>query len=157
MRQASADARWKATELPREGGQAGVPHASTRPRPPALEHPHPRTPTTHTLNRERGGQHDPRRHRRPPPPRDARVTSPRPTLSPTAGAALWLDGAQVASNGSSRTPESTTGYWKIGYDTLGGQWPNVGSSYFGGSLRYAAVKSTVLTPTQIQNHYAAGR
>ncbi|PPI23821.1 LamG domain-containing protein [Rathayibacter sp. AY1B5] len=79
------------------------------------------------------------------------------TLSPTAGVALWVDGVKVASNSSYRTAENTTGTWKIGYDSLGGQWPNVGSSYFGGSLRYAAVYSTVLTPEQIQTHYAAGR
>jgi hypothetical protein len=79
------------------------------------------------------------------------------TLSPTAGVALWLDGAQVASNSSYRTPENTRGYWKIGGDSLGGQWPNVGPAYFSGGLRYAAVYSAVLTPTQIQNHYTAGR
>jgi len=79
------------------------------------------------------------------------------TLSPTGGMALWLDGVQVASNSTFRTPETFTGYWKIGYDTLGGSWPGVGSAYFTGSLRYAAVYTTVLTSTQIQNHYNAGR
>lgn len=79
------------------------------------------------------------------------------TLSPTAGMSLWLDGVKVASNANYRTPENTTGYWKIGFDSLGGSWPNVGPAYFSGSLRYAAVYSTALTATQIQNHYTAGR
>ncbi|MCM6762656.1 LamG domain-containing protein [Rathayibacter sp. ZW T2_19] len=79
------------------------------------------------------------------------------TLSPTTGMTLYLDGQRVASNTAYRSPENTTGYWRIGYDTLGGSWPNVGSAYFSGSLRYAAVYSTALTQTQVQNHYTAGR
>ncbi|WP_077222905.1 LamG domain-containing protein [Rathayibacter sp. VKM Ac-2630] len=79
------------------------------------------------------------------------------TLSPTTGLSLWLDGQRVASNTAFRSPENTSGYWKIGGDTLGGSWTNVGPAYFTGSLRYAAVYSTVLTQAQIQNHYAAGR
>lgn len=96
------------------------------------------------------------------------ITSPNPvndgawhhvvsTLSPSAGMSLWLDGVKVAGNTAFRTPENTTGYWKIGYDTLGGSWTNVGPASFSGSLRYAAVYSTALTATQIQNHYNAGR
>lgn len=79
------------------------------------------------------------------------------TLSPTAGMSLWLDGVRVASNSAYRNPEDSIGYWKIGYDTLGGSWTNVGPAHFSGSLRYAAVYSTALTATQIQNHYNAGR
>jgi hypothetical protein len=96
------------------------------------------------------------------------ITSPNPvndgawhhvvsTISPTAGMSLWLDGAKVAGNTAFRTPENSNGYWKIGYDTLGGSWTNVGPASFSGSLRYAAVYSTALTATQIQNHYNAGR
>ncbi|QHC57698.1 LamG domain-containing protein [Rathayibacter sp. VKM Ac-2760] len=79
------------------------------------------------------------------------------TLSPSTGMSLWLDGVKVAGNTAFRSPENTTGYWKIGYDTLGGSWTNVGPASFSGSLRYAAVYSTALTATQIQNHYSAGR
>ena len=96
------------------------------------------------------------------------ITSPNPvndgawhhvvsTISPTAGMSLWLDGVKVAGNTAFRTPENSNGYWKIGYDTLGGSWTNVGPASFSGSLRYAAVYSTALTATQIQNHYNAGR
>ena len=96
------------------------------------------------------------------------ITSPNPvndgawhhvvsTLSPTGGMTLWLDGARVAGNTAFRTAETSNGYWKIGYDTLGGSWTNVGPASFSGSLRYAAVYSTALTQTQVQNHYNAGR
>ncbi|WP_343043696.1 LamG domain-containing protein [Rathayibacter agropyri] len=79
------------------------------------------------------------------------------TLSPTSGLALWLDGKQVAASADYRAPEAFTGTWKIGYDALGGVWPNVGPAYFSGSLRFATVYSTLLTPTQIWSHYVAGR
>jgi hypothetical protein len=77
------------------------------------------------------------------------------TMSPSAGMSLWLDGAQVATNATYKTADNYTGYWKIGYDSVTG-WPNAGTAYFTGSLRFAAVYTTVLTSTQIQNHYVAG-
>ncbi|CAN00085.1 hypothetical protein DOU17_01205 [Clavibacter michiganensis subsp. michiganensis] len=77
-------------------------------------------------------------------------------MSPTAGMTLWLDGRQVAANTSFRAAENTTGWWRIGYDNLD-TWPAAGNRYFTGSMRYAAVYSTTLTATQIQNHYNAGR
>nr|WP_228494865.1 LamG domain-containing protein [Clavibacter sp. VKM Ac-2873] len=78
------------------------------------------------------------------------------TMSPTAGMTLWLDGVAVAANPSYRTAESTTGWWRIGYDNLD-TWPGAGSRYFSGSMRFAAVYSAALTATQVQNHYTAGR
>lgn len=79
------------------------------------------------------------------------------TQSPSAGAALYLDGTLVASDSSYTAPENTSGYWRLGYDNQGG-WPNTGSNaYFTGQLRWAAVYSTALTATQVRNHWAAGR
>lgn len=79
------------------------------------------------------------------------------TMSPSTGMRLYLDGQLVASNTAYTAPENYTGYFRIGYDTVSG-WPGSGSNYyFTGSMRYAAVYSTVLTPQQVSNHYAAGQ
>lgn len=79
------------------------------------------------------------------------------TMSAATGMRLYVDGALVASNSAYTAPENATGYWRVGYDTVTG-WPGAPSNYsFTGSMRFAAVYSTVLTPTQVANHYAAGR
>ncbi len=78
------------------------------------------------------------------------------TMSPSTGMTLYLDGARVAQNTGFTAPESNSGYWRIGYDNTSG-WPNAGSAYFVGSMRFAAVYKTALTATQVQNHYNAGR
>lgn len=79
------------------------------------------------------------------------------TLSPSTGMRLFVDGSLVASNTSYKTASDYTGYWRIGYDKLV-SWPgNPSNYYFTGSMRYAAVYTTVLTPAQISNHYTAGR
>jgi hypothetical protein len=87
---------------------------------------------------------------------DGRWHSAVGTLS-SAGMALYVDGALVTSNSSVTTGESDSGYWKVGYDTLGGSWPNVATPSFTGSLRFAAVYSTALTSAQVKAHDAAGR
>lgn len=79
------------------------------------------------------------------------------TMSPTTGMRLYVDGTAVASNTAYTAPENYTGYFRVGYDTVSG-WPGQPSNFFfTGSMRYAAVYSTVLTPTQVANHAAAGR
>lgn len=87
---------------------------------------------------------------------DGRWHSAVGTLS-SAGMALYVDGALVTSDSSVTTGESDSGYWKVGYDTLGGSWPNVATPSFTGSLRFAAVYSTALTAAQVKTHDAAGR
>ncbi|WP_439691142.1 LamG domain-containing protein [Curtobacterium sp. SP.BCo] len=78
------------------------------------------------------------------------------TMSAASGMSLYADGALVASNAAYTTPENYTGYWRIGYDTVSG-WPGQPANfYFTGSMRFAAVYTSVLTPTQVANHYAAG-
>jgi hypothetical protein len=74
----------------------------------------------------------------------------------SAGMTLYLDGARVAGNTGFTASESNSGYWRIGYDNTSG-WPNAGSNYFVGSMRFAAVYKTALTATQVKNHYDAGR
>ncbi|WP_317230161.1 LamG domain-containing protein [Clavibacter sp. MX14-G9D] len=78
------------------------------------------------------------------------------TMSPTGGMTLYVDGARVAGNTAFTAPEANSGYWRIGYDNTSG-WPNAGSNYFVGSMRFAAVYRTALTPAQVQAHYVAGR
>ncbi|AWF96954.1 LamG domain-containing protein [Clavibacter michiganensis] len=78
------------------------------------------------------------------------------TMSPTNGMTLYLDGKQAAANSSFRASEGTTGWWRIGYDNLD-TWPGAGNRYFAGSMRFAAVYSAALTPTQVLDHYNAGR
>jgi hypothetical protein len=78
------------------------------------------------------------------------------TMSSPGGMSLYLDGNRVAVNTSFVSPESNSGYWRIGYDNTSG-WPNAGSNYFVGSMRFAALYKTALTATQVQNHYNAGR
>jgi len=78
------------------------------------------------------------------------------TMSAATGMRLYADGALVASNAAYTAPENYTGYWRVGYDTISG-WPGAPANFFfTGSMRFAAVYSTVLTPTQVANHYAAG-
>lgn len=79
------------------------------------------------------------------------------TQSSTGGMILYLDGSQVAINTTYLTAQANTGYWRLGYDNLAG-WPNPPTSYyFNGQMRYAAAYSTVLTPTQVKQDWAAGQ
>jgi hypothetical protein len=79
------------------------------------------------------------------------------TMSAATGMRLYVDGTLVASNAAFTAPENYTGYFRVGYDTVSG-WPGQPSNfYFTGSMRYAAVYSTVLSATQVANHAAAGR
>ncbi|WP_144715278.1 LamG domain-containing protein [Curtobacterium pusillum] len=79
------------------------------------------------------------------------------TMSASTGMRLYADGVLVASNTAYTAPENYTGYFRVGYDTVSG-WPGQPANFaFTGSMRYAAVYSTVLTATQVANHAAAGR
>jgi hypothetical protein len=79
------------------------------------------------------------------------------TMSAATGMRLYVDGVLVASNSAYTAPENATGYWRVGYDTTSG-WPGTANNYsFTGSMRFAAVYSTVLTQTQVTNHYVSGR
>ncbi|NQW90080.1 MULTISPECIES: LamG domain-containing protein [unclassified Curtobacterium] len=79
------------------------------------------------------------------------------TMSPANGMRLYVDGTLVASNAAYKTPENYTGWFRIGYDTIGG-WPgSPANAYFTGSMRYAAVYGTELSAAQVAAHAAAGR
>ena len=80
------------------------------------------------------------------------------TLS-AAGAVLYLDGAQVAADPTITTAEggtSNTGYWRVGWDSTGGWTSSPTTSYWAGSLGYAAVYSVALSAAQVRQLYVAG-
>lgn len=77
------------------------------------------------------------------------------TLS-TAGMVLYLDGAQVAADTATTTAEGNLlnlGYWRVGWDNLAGWTSRPATDYWTGSLADAAVFTTALTATQVQQIY----
>jgi hypothetical protein len=87
------------------------------------------------------------------------------TLDPTAGMTLYVDGQLIGTN-SNTTPQSYSGYWRVGGDNLNGwnldPWgsnsqgttePN--SYYFNGTIADVAVYPTALSAAQVATHYAA--
>ncbi len=80
------------------------------------------------------------------------------TLSP-AGLALYLDGAPVATDAATTTAQggtTATGYWRVGWDGLGGWTSQPATDYWTGSLAYAAVYPSALADAQVRQLYAAG-
>jgi Concanavalin A-like lectin/glucanases superfamily len=76
------------------------------------------------------------------------------TLGPD-GMQLFVDGARVASRGDTTVGDTIHGYWKVGADNLA-SWPNrPASDSLTGQIDEVAIFHTVLTPTQVANHYAA--
>nr|WP_246324242.1 LamG domain-containing protein [Petropleomorpha daqingensis] len=79
------------------------------------------------------------------------------TFSPGTGMAFYVDGTLIGTNTSTTAAENSTGYWRVGYDSLG-SWPNVPtSSYFAGSVAHAVVVDRPLTADEIAGQYTAGR
>ncbi|MFM9876739.1 MAG: LamG-like jellyroll fold domain-containing protein [Rhodoglobus sp.] len=77
------------------------------------------------------------------------------TLS-AAGMALYLDGTLVGTNTTATTGQAYTGYWRIGYDNLGG-WTSVPTSrFFAGTIDSPTVYLTALSAAQVSASYAAG-
>ncbi len=64
----------------------------------------------------------------------------------------------MASDPSVVTAQGYNGYWRIGYDNLNG-WGTTQPKnfYYTGSLAYASVYDSVLTPAAVAAHYRAGR
>jgi fibronectin type 3 domain-containing protein len=72
-----------------------------------------------------------------------------------AGRKLYVDGALVASNGTTGA-ETGEGYWRIGGGNIGG-WPSQPTSfYFAGSLDEFSVYPKTLSAESIQAHYELG-
>jgi hypothetical protein len=78
------------------------------------------------------------------------------TFSPDTGLRLYVDGAPVASLSSVTAAEPYTGYWRVGYDSIGGNWPGAPTSeHFAGAVAHLSVYTTLLSPTDIADQYAA--
>ncbi len=87
------------------------------------------------------------------------------TLDPSTGMSLYVDGQLIGTN-SNTTPQSYTGYWRVGGDNLnawnldpwgsnsqGTTEPN--SYYFNGTMADVAVYPVALSAAQVAAHYAA--
>ncbi|HEV7870430.1 MAG TPA: LamG-like jellyroll fold domain-containing protein [Modestobacter sp.] len=73
------------------------------------------------------------------------------TFSAGTGMRLYVDGGLVASGTPTTAAENTTGYWRIGYDSLGSGWPNYPTSaWYAGALAQVSIYDTVLSATQVQ-------
>jgi hypothetical protein len=73
----------------------------------------------------------------------------------SAGMRLYVDGQLIGTNANT-VAETTTGYWRIGFDGLIGWWQEPTSYYFAGSMSDAAVYHTARTATDVFTHYIAG-
>jgi len=74
------------------------------------------------------------------------------TFGPT-GMALYVDGAQVGSNGNTSVqPYDGQSYWRLGSDNI---WGGANTAALDGRLDEAAVYDRALTPQQVTAHYAA--
>lgn len=72
------------------------------------------------------------------------------------GMRLYVDGALKAGNFTVTTSQDYPGYWRVGGDNLNG-WPSQPTSqFFAGTIDEAAVYPTVLSATQVANHYTLG-
>ena len=75
------------------------------------------------------------------------------TFSTTDGMTMYVDGVQVAANATYNAAESSTGYWRIGYDNIGG-WPSLPSSYyFKGTIDDVLIYQTALSSSQVATLY----
>jgi len=79
------------------------------------------------------------------------------TFSPGTGLAFYVDGTLVGTNTQTTSAQVYTGYWRIGYDSMG-SWPGLPTSaWFAGKLAQASVYYRVLTPDEIAGQYLAGK
>ncbi len=77
------------------------------------------------------------------------------TLSSVAGMALYIDGAVVGSNSSTKTAQNYTGYWRIGYDNNNGWTSQPSGYYFNGTLDDALIYSRALNSSEIATLYSS--
>jgi len=74
----------------------------------------------------------------------------------SAGTALYVDGARVGLDPASTTSQASTGYWRVGGDTLKG-WPSAPTSNaFAGTIDEVAVYPGALAAATVQDHWLRG-
>ena len=72
------------------------------------------------------------------------------------GLVLYVDGAPVAADPTTTAAQAFTGYWRVGWDNLA-TWPSQPTAFnYRGDLAFAAVYTSALTATQVQQNYVAG-
>lgn len=77
------------------------------------------------------------------------------TLSSTDGMVLYIDGAQVAANPSITSGANYAGYWRIGYDDLGGWTSQPSSNHYGGKLDDVTLYDRAITADEVGQLYNA--
>ena len=75
------------------------------------------------------------------------------SMSPTAGAMLYVDGNLAAFDGTMTSGQTYSGYWRIGGDSLTGFNGQPSSTNIQADIDEAAVYSTPLSARQIAEHY----
>jgi hypothetical protein len=78
------------------------------------------------------------------------------TTSTTNGSHLYVDGALQAMDANMTTCQVYSGYWRIGYDNLGGWTSAPTNVHFTGSLDDVAVYNNEITAAQVYTLYGAG-
>jgi len=74
----------------------------------------------------------------------------------SGGMALYVDGARVGSRADVVSGRNTSGYWRIGGDSLRSWTSRPSSDYFSGTIAQAAIYPSALSASAIQSHYTIG-
>lgn len=79
------------------------------------------------------------------------------TFSPTTGLRLYVDGLLQASDPLATVAETSTGYWRIGYDAIDPTWPGKPTSeHFQGALAHVSIYDVLLSEEEIADQHRAG-
>jgi signal peptidase I len=88
--------------------------------------------------------------------RDGRWHLVSATFSPATGMRLYVDRDLVVS-GAATAADTTTGYWRIGFDVVHAAWPGAPQTgWFAGSMAHVGIFDTVLSPAQVAAQYDMG-
>ncbi|MFT3860689.1 PKD domain-containing protein [Micropruina sp.] len=72
----------------------------------------------------------------------------------SGGMALYVDGVKIGSRTDTTYGQLYAGYWRIGGDAISSGWPSAPSSgYLNGQIDDVAIYPTVLSATQVRQHY----
>jgi hypothetical protein len=75
------------------------------------------------------------------------------TYSPGTGMRLYVDRTLIGT-GYAPSAENTTGYWRIGYDSIHAAWPGAPQTgWWAGSMAHVGIFTSVLTADQIAAQY----
>ncbi len=69
---------------------------------------------------------------------------------------LYVDGVAAGSDPAASTKISTSGYWRVGGDSLAKWAARPSSDYFAGSIDEVAVYDQALSADEVAAHYSAG-